>query len=180
MRLTLSPTSCTVLPHMLGMRIARCIGTAVSNYQSNSLWNQSKKWGYKKVLFKQSHKLAQLPSNSLKMRLTLSLTNCTVLPHMLGLPIAKCIEAAVEISKQLSLEKKTRTEVTKKVLLQQSHKLARLPSNSFDMRLTSSQINCSVLHRMPGLPISSCIEATFEVTMQPLLVTKQRLKWLNI
>ena len=106
MRFTLSPTSCTVLPHVLGMRIARCIETAVSNYQSNSLWNQSKKGGYKKDLFKQSHKLAQLSSNSLKMRLTLSLTNCTVLPHMLGLPIAKCIEAAVEISKQLSLEKK--------------------------------------------------------------------------
>ena len=172
MRSTLSPTRCTVLPHMLGMRIARCIGTAVSNYQSNSLRNQSKKWGYKKVLFKQSHKLAQLPSNSLKMRLTLSLTNCTVLP-----PSASKQQLKYRSN---SLWKKARTEVTKKVLLQQSHKLAQLPSNSFSMRLTSSQINCSVLHRMPGLPISSCIEATFEVTMQPLLVTKQRLKWLNI
>ena len=49
-----------------------------------------------------------LPSSCSKTRMTLSLTNCSVLTHMLGLPIASFIEATAEVSKQFSSATKQR------------------------------------------------------------------------
>ena len=50
-----------------------------------------------------SNYLAQLSKNSFEMHLTLSQTSYTVLPCMLGLQITMCVEAIVEVSKQVCL-----------------------------------------------------------------------------
>ena len=179
MRLTLSLTSCTILPHMLGMRIARCIERQFQIIKATLSGTKARTEVTKRSCSNKATSWLNFQVTALKCA-----WHC---PSQIAPFCLICWDCLLPSApkQQLkyrsnSLWKKARTEVTKKVLLQQSHKLAQLPSNSFNMRLTSSQINCSVLHRMPGLPISSCIEATCEVTMQPLLVTKQRLKWLNI
>ena len=87
-------------------------------------------------------------------------TNCIVLPHMLGLPIGDCIEAAAQV---------IRADATQQLF-------GLTSNNGFEMRLTLSQTSCTILPHVLGLQIARCIEATVEVSKQLSLATKQELK----